>query len=137
MLDPNEAEGGVSTTNFTAAQNPISGVPLVAGQFAEFGINLAAAGIIPAGSCKSFTQTVWESRSSGSSFVSSTKDISIEDQDINNCASVSVEKAGSDGGSQAGAVFTLYEGPDTVGHRRGHLHGRREPATARRPTSWT
>ena len=90
-------------------------MPLVAGQFAEFGINLAAAGIIPAGSCKSFTQTVWESRSSGSSFVSSTKDISIEDQDINNCASVSVEKAGSDGGSQAGAVFTLYEGPNTSG----------------------
>jgi Prealbumin-like fold domain len=114
-LDPNEAEGGVSTSAFTAAQNPISGVPLVAGQFAEFGINLALSGIIPSGSCKSFTQTVWESRSSGSSFVSSTKDISIEDQDINNCASVSVRKVGSDGGSQAGVVFTLYEGPDTSG----------------------
>jgi len=114
-LDPNEAEGGVSITSFTAAQNPISGVPLVAGQFAEFGINLAAAGIIPPGSCKSFTQTVWQSRSSGSSFVSSTKDISIEDQDINNCASVSVKKLGSDGGSQAGAVFTLYEGSGTGG----------------------
>jgi Prealbumin-like fold domain len=114
-LDPNEAEGGVSIVNFTAAQNPISGVPLVAGQFAEFGINLAAAGIIPAGSCKSFTQTVWQSRSSGSSFVSSTKDISIEDQDINNCASVSITKLGSDGGSQAGAVFTLYSGTGTGG----------------------
>jgi hypothetical protein len=107
-LDPNVAEGGVNSTDLTAAQNPISGVPLVAGQFAEFGVNLAGAGIIPVGSCMGFSQTVWESRSSGSSFVSSTKDITIEDKSINQCASVSVTKVGSDGGSQAGAVFTLY-----------------------------
>ena len=31
------------------------------------------------------------------------------------CASVEVTKTGSDGGSQAGAVFTLYEGTDTTG----------------------
>jgi hypothetical protein len=109
------AEGGVNTTAITAANNPISGTALVAGQFAEFGINLADSNIIPAGSCKSFSQTVWESRSSGSSFVSSTKDITIEDKDINNCASVSVNKVGSDGGSQAGAVFDLYEGTGTGG----------------------
>ena len=109
------AEGGVNATAITAADNPISNVALVAGQFAEFGINLAGAGIIPSGSCKSFSQTVWESRASGSSFVSSTKDITIEDKDINNCASVSVIKLGSDGGSQAGAVFTLYPGSDTTG----------------------
>jgi hypothetical protein len=109
-LNPNTAEGGVNTTAISAANNPISGKALVAGQFAEFGVNLALSGIIPAGSCKSFSQTVWESRSSGSSFVSSTKDIAIEDKDINNCASVSVRKIGSDGGSQEGAVFTLYNG---------------------------
>jgi Prealbumin-like fold domain len=114
-LDPNVAEGGVNTSAISAANNPISGKALVAGQFAEFGINLADADIIPSGSCKSFSQTVWESRSSGSSFVSSTKDITVEDKDINNCASVSVIKEGSDGGSQAGAVFTLYEGSDTTG----------------------
>ena len=109
------AEGGVNGTAIAAADNPISGVALVAGQFAEFGINLAGAGIIPSGSCKSFSQTVWESRASGSSFVSSTKDITIEDQDIDNCASVSVHKEGSDGLTQTGAVFTLYEGSDTTG----------------------
>ena len=110
------AEGGVSTSNFTVAQNPISGVAIKAGQFAEFGVNLAAAGIIPNnGTCSSFTQTVWESRSSGSSFVSSTKDVSLEDHTISNCASVSVTKVGSDGGSQEGAEFTLYEGADTTG----------------------
>ena len=110
------AEGGVSTSNFTVAQNPISGVAIKAGQFAEFGVNLAAAGIIPNnGTCSGFSQVVWESRSSGSSFVSSTKDVSLEDHTISNCASVSVTKVGSDGGSQEGAEFTLYEGADTTG----------------------
>jgi hypothetical protein len=110
------AEGGVSTSNFTIAQNPISSTAIKAGQFAEFGVNLAAAGIIPNnGTCSSFTQTVWESRSSGSSFVSSTKDVTLEDRTISNCASVDVTKVGSDGGSQEGAEFTLYEGADTTG----------------------
>jgi hypothetical protein len=115
-LTPAVAEGGVSITNFTAAQNPISGVPIVAGQFAEFGVNLSAAGIIPnTGGCAGFAQTVWESRASGSSFVSSTKDVSLENHAITTCASVDVTKLGSDGGSQAGAVFTLYAGSDTTG----------------------
>jgi hypothetical protein len=110
------AEGGVSTSNFNIAQNPISQKAIKAGQFAEFGVNLAAAGIIPNnGTCSSFAQTVWESRSSGSSFVSSTKDVTVEDHTISNCASVSVTKLGSDGGSQEGAEFTLYEGGDTTG----------------------
>jgi opacity protein-like surface antigen len=115
-LSPAVAEGGVSVTDFTAAQNPISGVPIVAGQFAEFGVNLAAAGILPnTGTCSGFAQTVWESRASGSSFVSSTKDVTIEDHAISTCATVDVTKLGSDGGSQAGAVFTLYAGSDTTG----------------------
>ena len=115
-LSPAVAEGGVSTSNFSIAQNPISGKAIVAGQFAEFGVNLAAAGVIPNnGTCSSFSQTVWESRSSGSSFVSSTKDVTLEDHTITNCAGVSVTKTGSDGGSQAGAVFTLYSGSDTTG----------------------
>jgi hypothetical protein len=114
-LDPNVAEGGVSTAVITAANNPISGVRLVAGRFAEFGVNLTDAEIIPPGSCASFSQTVWESRASGSSFVSSTKDITVEDKDINNCASVSVTKVGSDDGPQTGAIFTLYAGTIATG----------------------
>jgi hypothetical protein len=115
-LSPAIAEGGVSTSDFTIAQNPISGKAIKAGQFAEFGVNLAAAGIIPNnGTCSGFSQVVWESRSSGSSFVSSTKDVTLEDHTISNCASVSVTKVGSDGGSQEGAEFTLYEGADTTG----------------------
>jgi hypothetical protein len=109
------AEGGVNNAAITAAQNPISGVALKAGQFAEFGVNLSAAGIIPSGTCGGFAQTIWESRSSGSSFVSSTKDVTIEDHTINPCGTVKVTKVGSDGGDQTGAVFTLYEGSDTTG----------------------
>lgn len=115
-LSPAVAEGGVSTSNFTAAQNPISGKAIKAGEFAEFGVNLAAAGVIPNnGTCTAFSQTVWESRSSGSSFVSSTKDVTIEDHTITNCAGVTVTKTGNDGGSQEGAVFTFYSGSGTGG----------------------
>jgi Prealbumin-like fold domain len=115
-LDPAESEGAVNSSPITAANNPINNTALVAGQFAEFGVNLGAAGIIPPGSCESFTQTVFESRSSGSSFVSSVKDISISNRPINVCANLTVLKLGSDGGSQDGAVFTLYEGSDTTGN---------------------
>ena len=108
-LSASAAEGGVSTSAMTVAQNPIGGTALKAGQFAEFGINLSDAGIIPSGACAGFSQTIWESRSSGSSFVSSTKDITVEDNDIALCGSATVTKAGSDGGSQEGAVFSLYE----------------------------
>jgi hypothetical protein len=109
------AEGRASQSAISAANNPISGENLVAGQFAEFGVNLATAGIIPRGDCETFNQTVWESRASGSSFVSTTKDVAIEDNPISNCASVSVRKIGSDGGSQEGVVFTLYEGTGILG----------------------
>jgi hypothetical protein len=114
-LDPTEAEGGVNSTTISAANNPISGVQLVAGKFAEFGINLTESGIISEGDCEGFSQTIWESRSSGSSFVSSTKDITIEDNDIALCGSASVTKTNDDDSSPAGAVFTLYQGSDTTG----------------------
>ncbi len=114
-LDPTEAEGGVNASDILAANNPISDADIKAGQFAEFGVNLADAGILPPGSCQSINQIVWLSRSSGSSFGSQPKDVAVEDVSINVCGSVSVHKVGSDGGSQAGAVFTLYEGADTTG----------------------
>jgi hypothetical protein len=112
-LDPDVAEGGVNNVTISAGNNPINGAQLVAGKFAEFGVNLTDAEIVPPGECAGFSQTVWESRSSGASFVSSTKDVTIEDHDINTCGSVEVTKVGSDDGSQEGAVFTLYEGSGT------------------------
>jgi hypothetical protein len=91
-LDGTTAEGGVNATAITAANNPISGVALLAGQFAEFGVNLTASGIIGSTACAAFAQTVWESRSSGSSFVSSTKDIVIETHPISNCGEIVIIK---------------------------------------------
>jgi hypothetical protein len=70
----------------------VKGTTLATGQFAEFGIDLATSGIIPSGSCAAFPQTVWESRSSGSSFVSSTKDIAIENHTITNCGELIIRK---------------------------------------------
>jgi len=86
------AEGKASQSAILADDNPINGKALVAGQFAEFGVNLAAADIIPSGSCAAFAQTLWESRASGSSFVSSTKDVAIENHTISNCGEVKIIK---------------------------------------------
>jgi len=95
------AEGLASQAAITAANNPLTNRNLAAGQFAEFGVNLATAGIIPSGQCKSFPQTIWESRSSGSSFVSSTKDISIENRTISNCGTVIIRKVTDPAGDTA------------------------------------
>jgi hypothetical protein len=91
-IGSNGGEGAASAAAITAANNGISAVALKAGEFAEFGINLRIADIIPANRCVSFAQTVWESRSSGSSFVSSTKDITLEDRTISNCGEVKIIK---------------------------------------------
>ncbi|HEX5938206.1 MAG TPA: SpaA isopeptide-forming pilin-related protein [Actinomycetota bacterium] len=118
-LDPTEAEGGVNNATITALNNPIDGTQLVAGRFAEFGVNLTDSDIIPPGECEGISQIIWESRSSGSSFVSSTKDITIEDVNINNCGTVEVTKTNDDDSAPTGAVFTLYEGADTTGDEVG------------------
>ena len=47
--------------------------------------------------------------------MSSTKDITIEDQDIALCGSVEVTKTNDDDSAPTGAEFTLYEGADTTG----------------------
>ncbi|MEP6893087.1 MAG: prealbumin-like fold domain-containing protein, partial [Gaiellaceae bacterium] len=105
-LDPTTAEGGVNNAAITAANNPISGVALVAGQFAEFGVNLSASGILPATSCIAFAQTVWESRASGSSFVSSTKDIVLENKTISNCGEIKIIKHSNPRGANQVFGFT-------------------------------
>jgi hypothetical protein len=83
-LSDNAAEGLTNQSPIDGTDNDISGADLETGEFAEFGVDLTAAEIIPANSCKSFPQTVWESRASGSSFVSTTKDIAVENHTIGN-----------------------------------------------------
>ena len=91
-LSSNAAEGLTNQAPITAANNSINGAALVANQFAEFGVNLTLAGIVPANTCEAFPQTVWESRTSGSSFVSSTTDIALEHHLISNCGTLVVKK---------------------------------------------
>jgi Prealbumin-like fold domain len=91
-LTQNAAEGSTNTATIEAQNNSISGERLIANKFAEFGVDLVAAGIIPPNTCVSFPQTVWESRSAGSSFTSSPKDMSIEDNAISNCGSIKIIK---------------------------------------------
>jgi hypothetical protein len=91
-LAANTAEGLENTSPIAAPDNKINNTALVAGQFAEFGIDLTAAGIVPTNACSAFPQTVWESRSSGSSFVSSTEDISLEHHAISNCGEIIIKK---------------------------------------------
>ena len=123
-LDPAEAEGGVNNVNLTAAQNPISDVALVAGKFAEFGVNLTDSDIIPPGECEGFAQAIWESRASGSSFVSSTKDITIEEVNINNCGTVEVTKSNDDG-------------PHRLVQCSPSTRARTRPAPSSAPAPWT
>ena len=85
-------EGLASAAAIASGDNPISNVALVAGQFAEFGINLSKTGIIPTTTCKTFNTTDFESRASGTSFVSSTKDVTIVNKPISNCGKVIIRK---------------------------------------------
>jgi Prealbumin-like fold domain len=91
-LSQNAAEGLVNQSPIAATDNKINNLALVTGQFAEFGVDLTAAGILPANSCLAFPQTVWESRASGSSFVSSTEDVAVERHRISNCGAITIIK---------------------------------------------
>src|SRR5262245_57502509 len=99
------AEGGVNGSDIAAANNPISNSNIKAGQFAEFGVNLDLAGILPAGTCKAFPQTIWETRSS-TSFVSTTKDIAIENKEISNCGDIKIIKRTIPRGANQAFGFT-------------------------------
>ncbi|GGU21487.1 MSCRAMM family protein [Lentzea flava] len=85
-------------------------------EFGEAGINLTAAGVFAPGVCEGFGKAYAVSRSSGQSSTAQMKDlVGPGNVNIRNCGSVAVTKLGSDGGSQAGAVFTLYNGTGTGG----------------------
>lgn len=85
-------------------------------EFGEAGINLTAGGVFAPGVCEGFGKAYAVSRSSGNSSTAQMKDlVGPGNVNIRNCGSVSVTKLGSDGGSQAGAVFTLSQGATVIG----------------------
>jgi hypothetical protein len=88
-------EGQASQAAIAAGDNGINGEALVAGRFAEFGVDLTSALNASTTTCQTFAQTVWESRSSGSSFSSNPEDISIESKTISNCGGIIIRKVTS------------------------------------------
>jgi len=119
-LSSGVAEAAVNTA--ATAQDTVAPTTETLGlhEFGEAGINLTAAGVFPPGVCTGFGKAYAVSRSSGQSSTAQMKDlVGPGNVNISNCGSVAVTKLGSDGGSQAGAVFTLYEGTGTSGTVRG------------------
>ena len=115
-LSSGVAEARVNTIN--TAQDTVGPTTETLGlhEFGEAGINLTAAGVFAPGVCEGFGKAYAVSRSSGQSSTAQMKDlVGPGNVNIRNCGSVAVTKLGSDGGSQAGAVFTLYNGTGTGG----------------------
>src|SRR5439155_17503636 len=104
----------------------INGEELVAGTFAEFGVNLSDALGLSTTACDTFAQTVWESRSS-QSFTSNPEDIAIQNTTISNCGEIKIIKHTDPRGNDqdfgfttnvpsAGAgAATFSKAPDTTG----------------------
>lgn len=122
-LDATSAEGAVNTgsaTSDSVAQGswlaPNAPLALGKSQFGEAGIDLTAANVFAPNTCESFGTAWGVSRSSGSSSTAAMEDLVGPGQfTLSNCGTVTVSKTGSDGGSQAGAQFTLYSGSTTSG----------------------
>jgi hypothetical protein len=94
VITPNSTtfEGDVNQSAITAAKNGISGQALVAGEFAEFGVNLTTALGQNTNTCNTTSQIDWESRSSGSSFSSNPEDLAIEHKSVSNCGRIIIRK---------------------------------------------
>jgi len=97
-------DGQANQSAITAANNGISGTPLVVNQFAEFGVNLTQA--LGLTGCINFPQQVWESRSSGSSFTSNPHDIEIESHTIQTCGEIRIIKQTDPRGQTGTFSFT-------------------------------
>lgn len=119
-LSSGVAEAAVNTGN--TPQDTVAPTTETLGlhEFGEAGINLTAAGVFAPGVCEGFGKAYAVSRSSGQSSTAQMKDlVGPGNVNIRNCGTAAVTKLGSDGGSQAGAVFTLYNGTGTGGTVRG------------------
>jgi Prealbumin-like fold domain len=88
----NEAEGAVNTGTVTDPVPPNAPRTLTTGLFGEAAINLTAAGVFPAGTCRAFGSAFLKSRSS-SSFPAELKDfIAPQPINISNCGTVNIIK---------------------------------------------
>jgi hypothetical protein len=102
-------EGEANQAPILAGDNGISGADLPTGEFAEFGVDLTNAIGASANTCETFAQTVWESRSSGSSFSSNPEDITIEGKTISNCGGIIIRKVTVPTPDAAGTKFNFTD----------------------------
>jgi hypothetical protein len=102
-------EGQANQAAIATGDNGINGAALAIGQFAEFGVDLTNAIGASANTCETFAQTVWESRSSGSSFSSNPEDIAIEGKTISNCGGIVIRKVTVPTPDAAGTKFTFSD----------------------------
>src|SRR5215218_10322907 len=104
------AEGAVNNVTVT---DPIANVSLPAGTFGEAAINLTAAGVFPAGTCKAFGSAFLTSRSSAS-FPAEVKDfIAPQPVDISNCGTIRIHKVTENGDATFGYTTTGGLNPST------------------------
>jgi len=115
-LTAGTAEAAVNATSSVGDSIAPTSETLGIKEFGEAGIDLTNAGVFGTNQCTTFGKAFGVSRTSGNSGTAQMKDlVGPGNFTLTNCASVNVTKTGSDGGSQAGAVFTLYSGTGTGG----------------------
>jgi Prealbumin-like fold domain len=107
------AEGAVNTST---VNDPIANVSLPGLTFGEAAVNLTAAGVFPAGTCKAFGSAFLKSRSSAS-FPAEVKDfIAPQPVNISNCGTIIIKKVTqpSPDPTDTSFPFTLTGGPSNV-----------------------
>ena len=97
-------------------------------EFGEAGINLTAAGVIPADSCVSFGKAYAVSRSSGNSAQAQMKDlVGPANFNLNNCGTIKIIKRTDPRGLNQNFSYTSNIAGKRVHHRHdaGELHAER------------
>ncbi len=101
-----EAEGAVNTATVTDPVPPNAPRTLTTGLFGEAAIDLTAAGVFPAGTCRAFGSAFLKSRASNS-FGAEVKDfIAPQPVNISNCGTIIIHKVTENGDGTFGYTTT-------------------------------
>jgi hypothetical protein len=139
-----EAEGAVNSATVTDPVPPNAPRTLTTGLFGEAAINLTAAGVFPAGTCRAFGSAFLKSRAS-SSFGAEVKDfIAPQPVNISNCGTIIIHKVTENGDGTFGYTTTGGLDPATFNLSNGGtrtysdvLAGSYSVTEATIPAGWT